>query len=324
MKIRLFSLLILLAVLLAACSGPASPVVSTLPATDEQQAAPQAVQTAQQALANQLGVSLLAVNLDKIEDAQWPDACLGLPQPDEACAEVITPGYLITFSANGLPYQVRTNRDGQIVRLMNATAVPQTDQQPLAVEKVREALATRLGIAIDQVKVTGFEPVDWTDGCLGLGQPNESCLMAIVPGYRVRLEANGTAYVFRTDLGGDQVREESGQIEELGVVLTWSRSGGIAGFCDQLMMFASGRALSSSCKNTDTRSGVQLSAEQMATLTDWTQRFSSFTYEQTDPASADAMTLSLVFTGSGQQSASDADKAAMLEFAQAVFTAAPQ
>ena len=50
------------------------------------------------------------------------------------------------------------------------------------------------------------EPVEWSDSCLGLGGPAESCLMAITPGYRVTFEARGASYEVLTDETGSAVR----------------------------------------------------------------------------------------------------------------------
>lgn len=68
------------------------------------------------------------------------------------------------------------------------------------------ALANQLNIVETGVRVLSMEEVDWTDGCLGLGRPDESCLQAIVSGYRVLLEANGRQFEARTDRDAQQVR----------------------------------------------------------------------------------------------------------------------
>jgi hypothetical protein len=336
---RLISLILLAAVLLAACTSPNSPAVSTPPAqspteaqqpaqfpTEAQQLAQQVSQAAQQVLASQLGVNLDAIRLDKIEAAQWSDACLGLGQPDEACAAVITSGYKVTFTVNGQVYEVRTNLDGQLVRLAGLPVEPLSGSQPAAVEMAIQTLATRLGLSVDLIRVISVEAVEWPNGCLGLERPDEMCTMAIVPGYHVTLEVNGTTFKFRTDLGGNQVREEVSlsPIKEQVVVLTWSRSGGIAGYCDQLLVFDNGQAIASSCKSSDTGKRVLLSTEQQAAIMGWTQRFTSFSEELKDPATADAMTINLEFTGSGQQALSDADLTTMLEFVSEMYTAVAQ
>lgn len=50
------------------------------------------------------------------ETVDWTDTCLGLSQPDELCAQVITPGYRITLSTLDREYEFHTDRAGENVR----------------------------------------------------------------------------------------------------------------------------------------------------------------------------------------------------------------
>ena len=50
-----------------------------------------------------------AIAIVSVEPVDWPDACLGLPRPDEACAQVITPGLRVVLSAGGRGYEYHTN-----------------------------------------------------------------------------------------------------------------------------------------------------------------------------------------------------------------------
>jgi hypothetical protein len=86
--------------------------------------------------------------------------------------------------------------------------LPQTEELPAGVEAARQALAARLGIPAEQIIIVTYEPIDWPDGCLGLGGPAESCLAAITPGYAVTLETGGEQYAYRTNLEGTAVRED--------------------------------------------------------------------------------------------------------------------
>ena len=73
------------------------------------------------ALAAMLGLrpnEIIVVNNTPME---WPDACLGMEQLDMACAEVITPGFLVVLEANGVQYEYHTNQDGSVV--LSATAL---------------------------------------------------------------------------------------------------------------------------------------------------------------------------------------------------------
>jgi hypothetical protein len=77
---------------------------------------------------------------------------------------------------------------------------------PVAAIKAREVLAAELSIALSEVTILSQEQTTWTDSCLGLGGPAESCLRADTPGWMVMLEANSTQYEARTDELGEQVR----------------------------------------------------------------------------------------------------------------------
>ena len=77
---------------------------------------------------------------------------------------------------------------------------------PAAIGAAQADLAQKLGQPIENVMVVQFEGASWPDGCLGLGQADESCIQEIVPGYRVALQANGTLYEYRTDEAGSRVR----------------------------------------------------------------------------------------------------------------------
>jgi hypothetical protein len=71
---------------------------------------------------------------------------------------------------------------------------------------VQDVVAQQLGIEAEALRVTAVEVVDWPDGCLGLGQPDEACTEAIVPGLRIRLTIDDQIYEVRTDLAGEQYR----------------------------------------------------------------------------------------------------------------------
>ena len=79
---------------------------------------------------------------------------------------------------------------------------------PEAVAAVRAQVAAEAGLNTNQVLIeTAFER-EWSDSCLGLGGPAESCLQVITPGYEVTTSVNGEQRVFRTNADGSVVREE--------------------------------------------------------------------------------------------------------------------
>ena len=64
---------------------------------------------ARTALAQQLGVDVTTIKVRKIVPTDWPDSCLGLTRPGQACQIVVTPGFRIVLDVNGAAYEVRTN-----------------------------------------------------------------------------------------------------------------------------------------------------------------------------------------------------------------------
>ena len=80
------------------------------------------------------------------------------------------------------------------------------DENAPAVVAAKTALSQQLGVAEDQISFVSAEAVQWTDSCLGLGGPAESCLQALTPGYSVMLSALETSYEVRTNEDGTAVR----------------------------------------------------------------------------------------------------------------------
>ncbi len=86
-------------------------------------------------------------------------------------------------------------------------SAPQAAETPApATAAAQAALAARLGIAADQVKIVSVESVEWPDACLGAAGEGEICAQVITPGYRIVLEANGRQYEVHTDESGKTVR----------------------------------------------------------------------------------------------------------------------
>ncbi|MFZ6030113.1 MAG: META domain-containing protein [Chloroflexota bacterium] len=77
---------------------------------------------------------------------------------------------------------------------------------PTAALQAQRWLADQLDVDLHDVQLQNVERAEWTDSCLGLGGPAESCLQLLVPGWRVVLSANGEEYVLRTDESGTTIR----------------------------------------------------------------------------------------------------------------------
>jgi hypothetical protein len=62
------------------------------------------------------GIAVEQITVVSTTAEEWPDGCLGAPEPGELCTEALVPGFRIVLSANGQVYEYRTNQDGSLVR----------------------------------------------------------------------------------------------------------------------------------------------------------------------------------------------------------------
>lgn len=139
MRFRLFVLVSLLLVLVAACAPQAAPFTNTplssptetvadqpkdgeiqppvetqapTQAPVEGVALPGEVQPVISKVAESLGVEASTIQVKSFEAVQWRTACLGVQHPGMMCAQVITPGYRIIFSTLQGDLEVHTDQSG--------------------------------------------------------------------------------------------------------------------------------------------------------------------------------------------------------------------
>ncbi len=98
------------------------------------------------------------------------------------------------------------------------------------------------------------------------------------------------------------------------VILTWHRQGGIAGFCDDVTVLASGAYTVVNCKDKSSKTG-QLAESQLLQLTRMVNKVQSFEVNHDDTAVADAMSVKTTFKGAGPLEASLEDQTTMTNFA---------
>ena len=82
-----------------------------------------------------------------------------------------------------------------------------------AVEATRILLAGELNIDSNVITVFKLQSISWPDTCLGLPAQGEACSAVETPGFRVTLTAGKTNYTYRTDLTGENIRQESAGIQ---------------------------------------------------------------------------------------------------------------
>jgi hypothetical protein len=90
------------------------PLTYVLSVTDEPY--PPSVTSAIGALARHFDVDPAKIGVVSYESVEWPDSCLGMPEPAEACAEVITYGWRVRLELDGLVYELHCDKLGEEIR----------------------------------------------------------------------------------------------------------------------------------------------------------------------------------------------------------------
>jgi hypothetical protein len=77
---------------------------------------PPAVVAAIYLVADDMGVDPSTVEVNAVAPVIWPDSCLMLPDTDEGCLEVETPGWRVVLEIYGETIEVHTDEYGKVVR----------------------------------------------------------------------------------------------------------------------------------------------------------------------------------------------------------------
>ncbi len=106
---------------LKATAYPAPPSEGTpMPAITPQNDIPRPLRPARDYLAQRLDVSPEEIHLATYEPTNFPDGCLGLPNPGEMCIQVITPGYVVTFQTDKGNFIFHVARSGYPFRMVGS------------------------------------------------------------------------------------------------------------------------------------------------------------------------------------------------------------
>jgi hypothetical protein len=294
-----------------------------------------------QMLMQQLHTTFDAVNIEDIEAVDFPDACLGVPNPVELCAQMITPGYRITIEADGESYVYHTDQTGRSIRLAQA---PEAEVGDVVIvwtyshdEGCIEATIGTEGVAFGQcyaIQMQGYFA----------GEMREDDLAHFSEMYESFEAETAAGFIEFTGQGEQEALEaEQRMIAEWarlvaleadagrsgaswGLVFAWNREGGIAGFCDYLNVYVTGDVFASRCTDDDTFETVgtdRLEAGQLAQIYEWVDNYGLLESEFTDPGTADAMTTRLIFSGAGTGDAAEI-QADIEEFATTLFASLEQ
>lgn len=89
---------------------------------------------------------------------------------------------------------------------MITTQTTGAGQMPGGALAAQADLAQLLGLTRNNILIQMVQAAKWSDSCLGLGRPEESCAQQITGGYLVVLQADGVEYAYHTNTDGTVLR----------------------------------------------------------------------------------------------------------------------
>jgi len=165
-----------------------------------------ALDMALEVLEKDLGLSRQKMSRQRVYAVQWPDSSLGCPQKGVSYLQVITPGYLVSLTANGKIYTVHVGTGNAVICDRLATGLDARKIQSQNIVRVYRAarvdLAERLKIDPSEITVTGMEPTTWDDSSLGCPRIGINYEQLAVDGFVIRMECRGRHYEYHSDNEG--------------------------------------------------------------------------------------------------------------------------
>ena len=80
-------------------------------------------------LADALGIEIEDIEVQQVEEKEFPDASLGVPEPGKSYAQVVVSGYVIVLQAEGEAYRYHAGQ-GRVVRVPDQGAAEGTQTAP--------------------------------------------------------------------------------------------------------------------------------------------------------------------------------------------------
>lgn len=300
---------------------------------------PEAAVKARQALAEKLNLAHeLLISVLAAEPVDWGDSCLGIDTPGINCLQVITPGYRVVLEAGGQRYEYHTDAAGKRLVLLEPGKPSSNETLPALIWQSPEEPCQRVEISVRQVNYGACGAPLSGSSLNGVRLAEMANALAAYAPFKAETPSGWISFPGQGSLQATPAEQralaewarlvlleaQSGRsTADQGLALAWHREGGIAGFCDDLLVYAYGKVQATNCKSSpaDART-LQLDAAQLDQLFQWLDAYLPIQEYQTDPATADAMTRELVLNGTGSRAASEEEKQALIDFAFALYAQA--
>lgn len=333
--------LIMLSLIVSACSQSSTigedteitpqPTASGVENTDP------AVQASISVLADQYQINSDEISFVDKQPVEWPDSCLGVDQPGIMCAMHVVDGYQITLSANQESYEVHTNMDGSQTVLVpgpipaatgvSFTKLSDNTCQTFIFSENYEAALGACGSDLDPISLADDVRANELAHYIATYQSftlntSDGFLNFAGAGSQQSTPAEKRSILKWAQLTYSELQSGTEITSDMndGLILSWHREGGIAGFCDDLSIYTTGKVIATDCKNDATKLVGEdwLNSDQLAQVFEWEDSFAWFKYSPQTGATADAMQIDLNFNGTGDI-VSESEQQEVATFAQDLF-----
>lgn len=109
----------------------------------------------------------------------------------------------VTIPASLVPAPSLQQKQPQPALTSNTNALPAEVQSA-----VLEDAARRTSKTVATLSIQSAQTQNWSDGCLGLAEPDELCTQVITPGWQVVITDGKRNWTYRTNDSGDLVKLE--------------------------------------------------------------------------------------------------------------------
>ena len=121
-------------------------------------------------------------------------------------AQVMTPGYIITFSNSDRKYIVHATEKyavhcerGVVIRNPRSVGAPLRNLDAM-IDKAKADLAEKLRVQPSTIRMLRFTPAEWPDTSMECVVSGEAIEQKVTRGYRIALNHEGRTYVYHTDM----------------------------------------------------------------------------------------------------------------------------
>jgi hypothetical protein len=161
------------------------------------------IQSIRQAVKQQFGIAQITVV--SLTEQNWPDGCLGLPKGQEACTQVIVPGWRVEVTDNLQTWFYRSDDTGKTLRLENPDRPVLS--QPVA-RKLIQKVAQENHFLSKKLRITEVKEQVY-DSCLSIYRPNQACTKIGISGWQAIITSPNQTFIYHLSKNATRIAQNT-------------------------------------------------------------------------------------------------------------------